>query len=72
MLLVLLVLFFVYLDDILILGTGRFASRAVRWAKHRLKTAGFIISHKSETELAGRMDFVGKIFDLESGTLENR
>ena len=64
-------LFFVYLDDILMVGTQRFVTRAVRRAMHRLKKVGFIISQKPKTEPARHVDFVGKIFDLESGTVEN-
>ena len=59
-------LFFVYLDDILIVGTRRFVKKTVRRARHRLQKVGFIIKKKSETERARRLDFVGKISDLES------
>ena len=65
------VLFFVYLDDILIVGTRRFVRKAVRWAKHRLQCVGFVISPKSVTEPSRNLDFVGKVFDLRSGTLKN-
>ena len=65
-------LFFVYLDDILIVGTRRFVRKAVRLAKHRLQRVGFIVSPKSVTEPSRSLDFVGKVFDLNSGTLENR
>ena len=65
-------LFFVYLDDILIVGTRRFVRKAVRRARHRLKRVGFIISPKSVMEPSRQLDFVGKVFDLGSGTLENR
>ena len=58
--------FFVYLDDILIVGT-RFVRKAVRRAKH----VGFIISPKSVTEPSRSLDFVGRVFVLSSGTVEN-
>ena len=44
------VLFFVYVDDILIVGTRRFVRKAVRRAKHRLHRVGFIISPKALAE----------------------
>ena len=66
------VLFFVYLDDILIVDTPHFVHKAVRRAKHRLQPVGFIISAQSVTEPSRSLDFVGKVFDLSSGTLENR
>ena len=66
------VLFFMYLDNILIVGSRRFVRKVVCRAKHRHQKVGFIISKKSETEPARRLDFVRLIFDLESGTLENR
>ena len=66
------VLFFVYLDDILIVGTRHFVRKAVRRARLRLQSVGFVISPKSETEPARSLDFVGKTFDLSSGTPESR
>ena len=66
------VLFFVYLDDILIVGTRRFVRKAVCHARQRLQRVGFVISQKSVTELARDLDFVGKVFDLKRGTVENR
>ena len=66
------VLFFVYPDDILIVGTRRFVCKAVRRARHRLQRVGFVISPKPVTEPSRNLDFVGKVFDLSSGTLENR
>ena len=68
----LLVLFFVYLDDILIVGTRRFVRKAVRPARRRLQRVGFVINGKSVTEPARDLDFVGHAFDLKRGTLENR
>ena len=65
-------LFFVCLDDILIVGTRRFVRKAVRRARHRLQRVGFVISSKYVTEPSRNVDFVGKVFDLNSGTLENR
>ena len=65
-------LFFVYVDDILIVGMRRFVPKAVCQARHRLKRVGFIISPKSVTEPSRQLDFVGNIFDLSSDTLENR
>ena len=44
------VLFFVYLDDILIVGTRHFVRKAVHRARHRLQRVGFVISPKSVTE----------------------
>ena len=68
------VLFFVYLrlDDILIVGTRRFVRKAVRRARQRLQRVGFVIIQKSVMEPARILDFVGNIFDLKRGTLENR
>ena len=66
------VLFFAYVDDILIVGTRHFVRKAVRRAKHRLQRVGFVISPKSVTEPSRDVDLVGKVFDLRSGTLENR
>ena len=43
--------------------------KVVRQARHRLQRVGFVISPKSVTE---HLDFVGKVFDLRSSTLENR
>ena len=63
--------FFVYLDDILIVGTKRFVRKVVRRARHRLQRVGFVISPKSVIEPSRNVDFVGKVFDLRSGTLEN-
>ena len=65
-------LFFVYLDDILIVGTRRFVRKAVRQARHRLQRVGFVLSPRSETEPRRHLDFVGKIFDLGNGTRANR
>ena len=45
------VLFFIYVDDIFIVGTTRLVKRAVQRAKRGLKKAGFIMSHKFETQL---------------------
>ena len=67
----LLVLFFVYKDDILIVGTRRFVRKAVHRARHRLQRVGFVISPKSVTEPSHNLNFVGKVFDLIGGTLEN-
>ena len=64
--------FFVNLDDILIAGTKRFVRKAVRRARHKLQRVGFVISKKFVTEPSRHLDFVGKVFDLKSGTLENR
>ena len=66
------VLFYVYLDDILIVGTRRFVRKAVRCARHRLQRVGFVISQKSVTGPSHDLDFVGKVFDLKRGALENR
>ena len=44
------VLFFVYLDDILVVGTRRFVRKAVCRANDRVQHVGFIISLKSQTE----------------------
>ena len=66
------VLFFVYLDDILIVGTQHFVCKAVRRARHRLQRVGFVISPKSVTKPSCNLDFVGKVFDLRSGIVENR
>ena len=66
------VLFFVYLDDILLVGTRRFVCKAVRRARHRLQGVGFITGPKSVTKPSRHLDFVGKVFDVSSGTLENR
>ena len=66
------ILFFVYLDDILIVGTTRFDHKAVRRARQRLQRVGFVISPKSVTEPTRDLDFIGKVFDLKRGTLENR
>ena len=63
--------FFVYQDDTLIVGMRRFVCKAVRRAKHTLQRVGFIISPKSVTEPSRSLDFLGKVFDLSSGTLEN-
>ena len=52
------VLFFVYLGDILIVGTRRFVRKAVRRARHRLRRVGFVISQKSVTEPCRNLDFV--------------
>ena len=57
--------FFVYLDDILIVGTLRFVRKAVRRARQRLQRVGFLISGKFVTEPACNLDFVGKVFDFE-------
>ena len=65
-------LFFVYPDDILFVGTRRFVRKAVRRARHKLQRVGFAISQKFVTEPSRHLDFVGKVFDLQSGTLENR
>ena len=48
--------FFVYPDDILIVGTRRFVRKAVR--RQRLQRVGFVISQKSVTEPAHDLDFV--------------
>ena len=66
------VLFFVYLDDILVVGTRCFVRKAVRRAWYGLQRVGFVISQKSVTEPSRDLDFVGKVFDLKRGTLENR
>ena len=66
------VLFFVFLDNILIVGTRRFLRKAIRRARHRLQKVGFIVSKKCKTEPAKHLEIVGKIFDLYNGTLENR
>ena len=65
-------LFFVYLDDILIGCTRRFVCKAVCQSKHTLqRVVGFITSPKLVTEPSRHLDFVGKIFDLSSGTPDN-
>ena len=46
--------------------------KAVRRPRHRLQRVGFVIRPKSVTEPSRNLDFVGKVFDLCSGTLENR
>ena len=46
--------------------------KAVLRARHRLQRVGFVISQKSVTEPSRNLDFVGKVFDLKRGTLENR
>ena len=66
------ILFFVYLDDILLVGTTRFVRKAVHCAPQRLQRVGLVISQKSVTDLARDLDLVGKVFDLKRGTLENR
>ena len=66
------VLFFVYLDDILVLGTRRFVRKVVRRVRQRLQRVGFVISQKSVTEPARDLHFVGKVFGIKRGTLENR
>ena len=45
---------------------------AVRRAKHKLQRVGFIVSPKSVMEPSRSLYFVGKVFDLSSGTPENR
>ena len=66
------VLFFVYLEDILIVGTRRFVRKAVHRARQRLRRVGFVISGKSVTEPVRDLDFVGKVFDFNRGTVVNR
>ena len=66
------VLFFVYLDDILIVGTRRFVRKAVHRARQRLQRIGFVISGKFVTEPVRDLDFVGYVFDFKRGALENR
>ena len=66
------ILFCVYRDDILIVGTRRFVRKAVCRAWHRWRRVGFVISQKSVTQPSHDLDFVGKVFDLKRGTLENR
>ena len=46
--------------------------KAVRRAKHRLQCVGFVICPKSVMEPSRNLDFVGKVFDLRSDTLEHR
>ena len=66
------VLFFVYLGDILIVGTRRFVRKAVCRARQGLQRVDFVISGKYVLEPAHHLVFVGKLFDLKRGTLENR
>ena len=46
--------------------------KVVRRARQRLQRVGFVISQKSVTEPARDLDFVGKVFDLKRGALQNR
>ena len=66
------VLFFVYLDHILILETKCFMRKAVRHARRRLQCVGFVIHQKYVREPARNLDFVGNVVDLKRGNLEKR
>ena len=66
------VLFFVYLDDILLVGRRRFLRCAVRKLKWKRTKSGFLISPKSVVEPSRSLDFIGKLFDMDTGDLSNR
>ena len=51
---------------------GRHFNCRNQGAQQRLQRVGFVISQKSVTEQADDLHFVGKVFDLKRGTLENR
>ena len=62
----------VYLDDILVsASSASLVSRALRNIVHKLRSAGFIISPKSETTPSQRLSFIGKRIDSRQGSIAN-
>ena len=66
------VVYFHYLDDILLLGRSRTLLRVVtRGLCELLRAQSLLISTKSQTELLARVTWIGKTFDLAIGTMCN-
>ena len=62
----------VYLDDILVSASSTIlVSRVLRKTVHKLRSAGFIISPKSETTPSQRLSFIGKRIDSRQGSIAN-
>ena len=66
------VLTYVYLDNILVSASSpSLVSQALRKIVHKLRSAGFIISPKSETTPSQQLTFIGKHIDLRQGSIAN-
>ena len=61
-----------YLDDILLVAKRSQVRRGARWVAQKLRRAGFLISPKLACEPTQRLDFIGKWFDTEKGSVGNR
>ena len=62
----------VYLDDIPVSAASpRLVSKALHRIVHKLRSAGFMISPKSETKPSQRLSFIGKHIDSHQGSIAN-
>ena len=63
---------FVYIDDVLVASNKRELRRAVGRMKAKLHKATFVLSPKLETTPVVELDFIGKIFNMETRVMRNR